>query len=71
MTNNLGRIDRGIRLVLGLLLIAAPLLNFPAIWADSTLAYGAIIVGLVLAGTAILKFCPLYRVLGLSTCRTS
>ena len=71
MTSNVGKIDRGLRLFLGLILIAAPLVNFPAIWSSSTWAFVAIAVGIVLATTSILRFCPIYRVLGLSTCRVS
>jgi hypothetical protein len=71
MTPNLGKTDRAFRLILGLLLIFAPLLNFPAIWSNSTTAYIAIAVGFVLAATSFLKFCPLYRIVGLSTCRAS
>ena len=69
MNANVGSIDRVIRLIVGLVLIVAPLLNMPAIWSNAQLAYVAMAVGLVLAGTAIFRFCPLYRLLGLSTCR--
>jgi hypothetical protein len=71
MTPNVGKFDRAFRLILGLLLIFAPLLNFPAIWSDPTTAYVTIAVGCVLAATSLLKFCPLYRIVGLSTCRVS
>lgn len=69
MTANLGNADRAIRLILGLVLIFAPLLNTPAIWSSATLSYGSMIVGLILAGTALFRFCPLYRILGISTCK--
>jgi len=71
MTTNVGNADRMIRFLLGLALIAAPLMNMPAVWSDPVWAYAAMAVGLVLAGTALLKFCPLYRVLGLSTCKST
>lgn len=69
MTANLGNIDRLMRLVLGIALFAAPLLNIPAIWSNGLFAYASMAVGLVLAITALARFCPLYRLLGVSTCK--
>ncbi|WP_298864344.1 DUF2892 domain-containing protein [uncultured Sulfitobacter sp.] len=69
MSNNVGNIDRIVRGLLGLLLIIAPLLNIPAIWSSAALAYGSMAAGLVLVVTAVLRFCPLYRMLGVSTCK--
>lgn len=69
MTANVGNIDRIARFVLGLVLFFAPLLNIPAIWSSAGFAYGSMAVGLVLVLTAMFRFCPLYRVLGLSTCK--
>jgi hypothetical protein len=69
MTTNVGNIDRIARFVLGLVLFFAPLLNMPAIWSSSSFAYGSMAVGIILVLTAMFRFCPLYRVLGLSTCK--
>lgn len=69
MTANLGNLDRLLRVVLGLVLVFAPLLNIPAIWSSAALSYGSMAVGVVLALTALVRFCPLYRVLGISTCK--
>ncbi|WP_295510121.1 DUF2892 domain-containing protein [Sulfitobacter sp.] len=69
MTANVGNADRLIRAILGIILIIAPLLNMPAIWSSSYAAYGSMAVGLVLVLTALVRFCPLYRLLGLSTCK--
>lgn len=68
MTSNVGTIDRTIRLIAGLLLLALPLIasNLGAPL-GTALTFGAVILGLVLVGTAFMRFCPLYRVLGLST----
>jgi VIT1/CCC1 family predicted Fe2+/Mn2+ transporter len=68
MTANLGNLDRLIRAILGAILILLPLLNMPAIWSSAYLAIGSIAVGLVLLVTALVRFCPLYRILRLSTC---
>lgn len=67
LTNNVGPIDRVIRLGLGALLLLAP----------ATEAAGQLpvwllpAVGVVLILTALVGFCPLYRLFGLSTARPS
>ncbi len=70
MTRNLGGADRIIRAFVGLFLVIAPLANTPPIWASSTLAGASMIVGVVLLLTTYFQFCPLYRLLGVSTCKT-
>ena len=69
MTANLGRTDRLIRALVGLVLIFAPLGNIPPIWSNSAPAYIAMAVGVVLVATALFSFCPLYRLIGVSTCK--
>ena len=69
MTFNVGSTDRVLRGLLGLMLIIAPLLNMPAIWSSAPLAYGSMAIGLVLTITAALRFCPLYRIVGISACK--
>jgi len=69
MTANLGSPDRLIRAIIGLLLFFLPLLNTPAIWSSAAFAYGSMAVGLILVLTALFRFCPLYRIVGISTCR--
>ena len=69
MSANVGNMDRILRAILGLVLFTAPLLNMPAIWSSAGLAYGSMAVGLVLVATAFFRFCPLYRIVGLSTCK--
>ena len=56
---NVGGIDRGLRAVLGLALIALTLVGTIGVWGW---------VGLVPLLTAALGTCPLYSMLGLSTC---
>jgi hypothetical protein len=58
MTNE-GTIDRAIRIVLGL-----GLLSLVFVGPQSPLGY----LGLVPLATGLIGFCPLYKVLGLSTC---
>ena len=59
MKSNVGGLDRILRIVIGLALIALTLTGTIGLW-------GWIVV--VPLATAALGFCPLYRVLGLNTC---
>lgn len=59
MKSNVGGIDRILRIVLGLALIAMTLTGTIGVWGW---------IGLVPLGTAALGFCPLYSMLGLNTC---
>jgi hypothetical protein len=69
MATNLGNIDRIIRLVLGIVLLAAPFVSGMALF-DSTVATAISgIAGLVMLGTSSMKFCPLYRIFGIRTCK--
>ena len=60
--SNVGGLDRTVRAVLGLLLLASPLL-VGGVW-----TYVLPLIGVVLLGTASMRFCPAYRLLGVSTC---
>lgn len=55
---NVGGVDRLIRLVLGLVLIVATLAEYIGPWGW---------IGLVAIATAAFRFCPLYRLLGVSS----
>jgi hypothetical protein len=58
MEKNLGEIDRGVRAVVGVVLLAMMFTWPHTLWG---------LVGIVPLSTAVLGFCPLYRILGLST----
>ena len=60
MKANVGGIDRVIRIVAGVALIAWALLGGP-VWAW---------IGVVPLATALINFCPAYALLGMSTCKT-
>lgn len=60
MTRNLADWDRIARFVLGALLIVLAVIGTIGIWGY---------LGIVLVGTAFLKFCPIYRIFGLKTCQ--
>jgi len=61
MKTNEGTIDRVLRVVLGLVLIALTLTGAIGLWGW---------IGVVLLATAALGYCPLYTVFGFSTCAT-
>jgi len=63
MTANIGSVDRIVRMIIGLALLSLLfLLDGNARW------FG--LIGLVALGTAGIRFCPLYAVLGCRSCRT-
>lgn len=64
MSVNEGPIDRGVRAVVGIVLLLAWLLG----WLGGSVAIVLGVVGLVLLATAAVGFCPLYRLMGLNTC---
>ena len=59
MKTNVGGIDRILRIVVGLLLIALTLTGTIGLWGW---------IGVVPLATAAFGFCPLYTVLGFSSC---
>ena len=59
MKSNVGGIDRILRVVLGLVLIGLTLSGAIGVWGW---------IGIVPLATAAMGFCPLYTVLGFSTC---
>ena len=71
MTMNVGTPDRIVRLILGLILIAAPFITGWALFASSLWIWVSVIVGLVLVVTGVVRFCPTYRVIGASTAKES
>jgi hypothetical protein len=62
MQANVGSVDRIIRIVAGLALIAATLLGWIGVWGW---------LGLILVGTGVFRFCPAYLPFGLRTCQRS
>ncbi|MDR9485018.1 MULTISPECIES: YgaP family membrane protein [Sediminimonas] len=62
MTKNVGTIDRILRIVIGAALIAGFFLNPDA-------KYGWLyLIGIIPLATGLLSSCPLYSILGMSTC---
>jgi Inner membrane protein YgaP-like, transmembrane domain len=61
MKTNLGVVDRVLRVVIGLVLVAWVLLASGPTWAW---------LGIVPLFTGIINFCPLYRLLGINSCNS-
>ena len=60
MYENIGRIDRLLRLLIGLTLLAMRVLGMVGLWGW---------MGLIPMATALFKFCPAYMLLGIKTCK--
>ncbi|HSX87551.1 MAG TPA: DUF2892 domain-containing protein [Pseudomonas sp.] len=60
MKSNLGTLDRGLRIAVGLVLIGLSLSGVIGLWGW---------IGLVAVATGLFSFCPAYRLLGISTCK--
>jgi len=58
-SNNTGSIDRGLRALLGIGLIAIVFVGPQTPWGW---------LGIIPLGTALMGWCPLYTVLGINTC---
>ncbi len=66
-TANVGTIDRSIRLLLGAALIASPYFFASTLWDNTLVRFIVPIVGVILILTALVRFCPIYRLIGAST----
>ena len=70
MKANVGGVDRALRAILGVVLAAAGGAGLAGLLAvGSGAAWAMLIVGLVLLGTAAMRFCPLYPLIGLNTAK--
>jgi len=63
MKPNMGTADRVIRAIVGVAAIAV----WPLGLTEGTLGVIALVVGIVLLGTALLRWCPPYDLLGINT----
>jgi hypothetical protein len=64
MNKNVGTIDRAIRGLVGLVAIAL----FATGVVEGTIGIIALVVGVVMLGTAAIGWCPPYALLGINTC---
>lgn len=65
MKHNMGMVDRGLRGVVGALLLMFFFIKQP----DTPLLFwGSLVLGVLLLGTAALGVCPPYKLFGINTC---
>ena len=65
MGRNAGSVDKTIRLIAVIALLAAAFLVLGGL--SSTIGFVAAVVGVVLLATGLLNFCPLFKILGISS----
>ena len=65
MIVNVGNVDRGVRLAVGVVLIALALFSGMGIFDGAVVKYGVVIVGLILIITGLIRLCPIYSILGI------
>ena len=61
-TTNVGAKDRMARIGVGVVLMLLGLAGTLGTW--------AVVIGLIVAGTGFMRFCPAYKLLGMNTCET-
>jgi hypothetical protein len=62
MSTNTGTIDRALRIIVGIALIALAATGTIGLWGY---------IGVVPVATALLGWCPAYSLLGIKTCKTA
>ena len=65
MKKNVGNADKSVRVLLAI--VVALLYYFNVI--EGTLAYILMAVAIILLVTSLINFCPLYKILGINTCK--
>ncbi len=66
MTMNVGTVDRALRALVG---VVALLGAFVFGWFSGWMVWAAAIVGVIMLVTAAMGMCPIYRLVGMNTCR--
>ncbi|MBT8259873.1 MAG: DUF2892 domain-containing protein [Flavobacteriaceae bacterium] len=65
MKKNVGNTDKGLRVLLAI--VVAALYYFNVI--EGTLAYILMVFAIILLITSLVNFCPLYTLFGINTCK--
>ncbi|WP_299362797.1 DUF2892 domain-containing protein [Winogradskyella sp.] len=66
MKKNMSNLDKGIRILIA---IGVALLYYFNI-IEGTLVYVLMAIAIIFLITSLINFCPLYRIFGISTCKT-
>jgi hypothetical protein len=67
MTRNVGAMERGVRLLVGIVLLGVAF--FHAV--NGTAAVVAYVVGTVAVVTGLVQYCPAWSILGINTCHAA
>jgi hypothetical protein len=68
MEKNVGGFDRTARLLLGPILLVVAIAGFSGVISlTAAPQWGALVVGLIMTVTGSIQFCPLFKILGVST----
>ena len=70
MSKNVGGLDRGLRALIGLVLLGLALLSNLPLLESGAMKWGATVVGIVMLATSAMRVCPLYSIFGIRTCRS-
>ena len=62
MKKNVGTIDRSLRIIIGIVLISLAFIGPQTAWGW---------VGVIPLATALIGWCPLYKIFGISSCQVS
>lgn len=60
MKKNIGNIDASIRIIIGIILLSLIFIGPKSLWG---------LIGLIPIISALLRYCPLYPILGINTCQ--
>jgi VIT1/CCC1 family predicted Fe2+/Mn2+ transporter len=69
MTANIGTIDRALRVLIGIALLALAFGGFVPALGTGAPQWIAVVAGVVMLATAGMRFCLLYRIFGIRTCQ--
>ena len=68
MSRNMGTLDRALRIVIGLMALWLAFFSTTA-FAQGGLFWLAVVVGVIMLLTSVVGNCPLYRLIGVKTCK--
>ncbi|WP_208352860.1 YgaP family membrane protein [Pseudaestuariivita rosea] len=71
MTVNVGTLDRVFRFILGAVLLVMPFVSGLTLYSSMAATVISVAAGIILVATWALRFCPLYLLFGIRTCKVS
>jgi len=65
MKKNIGPIDKFVRILIAAIIMALYYFGY----ISDTLAMVLLVIGIILLLTSLINFCPLYKIIGVNTCK--